>query len=200
METKLTEEWKDIKGYEGRYQVSSFGRIKSLERDVVRNNWSGRITTKHVREKIKKPCLGPQGYMVTSLNKGNNSKRHSMHRIIAEAFIANPENKPFINHINGIRHDNRIENLEWCTPKENNIHSFQVLGRKSGMLGKKGALCKNSKPCIVIDQNGNEKIYPALMTACEELGLSSGTAGMVAKGIRKQTKGYRIYYLGKAAS
>ena len=107
-----TEIWKDIKGYEGYYQVSNLGRIRSLDR------W-GKGIKKFYKGKIISQSKHPTGYMMVSLCKDASARTFKVHRLIAEAFIPNPENKPCIDHINTIRDDNRIENLRWCTHKEN---------------------------------------------------------------------------------
>lgn len=110
------EEWKDIKDYEWLYQVSNMWRIKSL-------TWhSG---NKHInREYIRKNKLNNKWYEEISLWHNNTRKHCLIHRLVAQAFIENPENKPQVNHINWIKTDNRLENLEWMTAKENIRHSF----------------------------------------------------------------------------
>lgn len=107
--------WKPIIGYIGVYEVSNFGRIKSINRP---------------NEILLKTHLH-QGYEKVTLCKETNRFSASVHRIVSEAFIPNPENKSEVNHINGIRNDNRVENLEWCSHKENIIHSYKILKRKS---------------------------------------------------------------------
>lgn len=119
----VQETWKDIPGYEGLYQVSSLGNVKGLNREVKAK--SGDI--KHLKEMIIKQC-NCRGYKGVSLHKGGTSKGQRVHRLVAMAFIPNPDNKPQINHKNGIKDDNRVENLEWCTNKENADHLFQILG------------------------------------------------------------------------
>ena len=109
--------FKDIKGYEGYYQISNFGRIKSLSRKLSFGN--GYRTTK---ELFLKPIIGSLGYWVVSLR----GRTHYIHRLIGLYFISNLAKKPHINHKDGHKLNNSIENLEWCTPKENAIHAFNI--------------------------------------------------------------------------
>lgn len=118
----MKEIWKDIKGYEGCYQISNLGNTKSLERYVNTNGNSKRL----VKEKILKKTIDNTGYYVVSLWKNNKHSRPHVHRLVAETFIINQNNKPYINHIDGDKLNNNINNLEWCTPKENNIHAYQL--------------------------------------------------------------------------
>ena len=111
------EEWRDIKGYEGLYQVSNEGRVKSLERYVGGNGRNQCL--KLIKEKILGGYLNAYGYPTVTLHGENGQKGHRIHRLVAEAFIPNPDNKPYIDHINTVRNDNRVENLRWCTQKEN---------------------------------------------------------------------------------
>lgn len=102
------EEWRDIKGYEGLYQVSNLGRIKSLPK------MRGFVLQE---SKIKNEEYS-NGYVRCKLHKGKESRKFLVHRLVAEAFIPNPENKPQIDHIDRIRNNNNVANLRWCTPKE----------------------------------------------------------------------------------
>lgn len=105
------EKWKDIDDYIGLYQISSFGRVKSVKRKD-KNNHS-------VKEKIRKQSVDKDGYNWVKLYKNGVGKIFYIHRLVAQTFIPNPENKPCIDHINTNRTDNRVENLRWVTHKEN---------------------------------------------------------------------------------
>lgn len=100
----MSEEWRDIKGYEGLYQVSNMGRVKSLER----KDSLGRP----IKERILRPAPTTMGYPMVVLCTGGNKKNWAVHRLVCKAFCDNPENKPEVNHINENKTDNRVENLD----------------------------------------------------------------------------------------
>ena len=107
------EEWKDIKGYEGLYQVSSLGRVKNS------------------KDYIKKTLINYKtGYCFIKLSNKSKEKSFYLHRLVAQTFIPNPDNLPCVNHKNEDKTDNRVENLEWCTYQYNNRYSAYRLGRK----------------------------------------------------------------------
>ena len=112
------EVWKDVVGYEDRYQVSNMGRVRS--KDIVLHKLDGK--TEFRKGRIVKFQLTKDGYHQYLFSNGTNKPRKLMriHRVVAMAFIPNPLNKPCIDHINTIRNDNRVENLRWCTQSENN--------------------------------------------------------------------------------
>lgn len=114
--------WKDIPNYEGLYQASNLGNIKRLSKI----DYKGINNCKRIfKEKIHKPVLQKSGYLLCALTKNKITKKYLVHRIIAETFIKNEFNKKQVNHINGIKNDNVIENLEWCTRNENTIHAWK---------------------------------------------------------------------------
>lgn len=157
-----TEIWKDVVGYEGIYQVSSLGRIKSLSRYVNRNDGHRRLTP----EKILISAKNYKGYMGIALIKDGQKYRTTVHRIMAKAFIPNPENKCDVNHINGIKDDNRIENLEWSTRTENVIHAYK--------LGLRPHVAPNAKRLKIIDTSTGI-VYEKLNDAAKALGIHKNT-------------------------
>lgn len=119
------EEWRDIAGYEGRYKISNQGRLMGFGRE------NGKILTTTIRS----------GYKVKNLYKDWHFKGFKIHRLVAQAFIPNPDNKPMINHINGIKTDNRADNLQWCTASENRKHADST-GLRIAPFGTEHFRCK----------------------------------------------------------
>jgi hypothetical protein len=116
--------WKDIKSYKGFYQVSSLGRVRSLDRvQMIKNRWNDDLMMRKIKGKLLKIAIDSRGYPIVSLSKNGTWITKSVHRLVAIAFIPNPENKPEINHISHDPTDNSISNLEWSTRSENSIHS-----------------------------------------------------------------------------
>lgn len=124
------EVWKPIKGYEGIYAVSDLGRVKSLPRN-------GTIR----QERVLRGNFKRSGYVNIVLQKNGKPRTFRLHRLVARAFIPNPENKPQVNHKNGNKRDNRATNLEWVTSSENLKHKFSVLGWQADRHGIKKVRC-----------------------------------------------------------
>ena len=117
----MKEIWKDIKGYEGYYQVSNLGNVKSLDRKL----WNG-FVFHEVKGKPMKVRTEKDGYLRCNLSKNGKMKDGRIHRLVAEAFIPNPKNKPTVNHYNTDVTDNSVTNLEWATHKEQIEHYHKV--------------------------------------------------------------------------
>lgn len=148
--------WKDIPGYEGYYQASSFGQIKSFKR---RGNWKDRILRPNRNRR----------YLIVNLKiPGVNTKELLVHRLIAETFISNPENKPIVNHKNGNKHDNHVDNLEWVTYSKNNQHAFDM-----GLISKENLARSHQKKIDQFDSNNHLiKTWRSIKEAGENLNLS----------------------------
>lgn len=189
------EVWKDIPNYEGLYQVSNLGRIKSITHFVENKTTYGGIYT--VRGKIINPKVD-KGYYRCSLTKNKEKKMVAVHRMVAMAFIPNPENKPFINHINGNTKDNRMENLEWCTQKYNIQQSFKNGQQKPTWKGKTGAKCPNSKKVNQYDLEGKFiKQWDCIRDVERELNIFAINISKCCRGIYKTAGNYKWSYVLK---
>ena len=111
----IQEVWKDIKGYEGLYQISNLGRVKTLNRICKIH----RKATREIKEIILTTKFLPKGYCFIALYKNNKETKFYIHRLVATAFIPNIDNKPQVNHKDGNKNNNVVSNLEWVTPSEN---------------------------------------------------------------------------------
>lgn len=189
--------WKDIKGFESDYKINEFGKVYSLKSN-----------------KILSQSINIHGYyMVYLCREGGKTIAKQLHRLIAEAFIPNPENKPCIDHINSIRTDNRIENLRWCTYKENNnnpifkeklstshigkkLSKETILKREKTKKEKGGKINRklnngNSKPIIQFDLSMNKiNIFPSMMEVWRTLKYNPSNISMCCNGKRKSAYGF----------
>ena len=136
------EEWKDIKGYEHKYQISNYGNVKSL--DYHRTGES----------KLLSPVLKKTGYYQVNLYLNGQYCSKRIHKLVAEAFLENPDNLPVVNHIDGDKTNNHVSNLEWCTISHNTWHATHVLGTNQESLYK--ATEASKKPCSILNTETNE--------------------------------------------
>lgn len=146
----MQEIWKDIPNYEGFYQISSFGNVRSLDRVIHFQKGNPKRNTFSKGKRIKNQ-ISNSGYYRTKLCKNQTRKMFSVHRLVAEVFIPNPENKPQVNHIDGNRLNNHVENLEWATMSENVLHAYET-GLNYGL---RGDLSPHKRAVLQYDKNGN---------------------------------------------
>lgn len=182
--------WKAVVGYEGLYEVSNIGRVQSLNRTEIFSSSKGLAVT---RPRIGKIIIQKdnKGYKRAYLSKGGKVKAFITHRLVAIAFISNPNNYPEINHINGIRDDNRVENLEWCTTSQNMRHAYDVLKRQisPNVINVFGGDHPASTPILQYDLNGNFiREWPSAIEIQRELNVNSPNIIACCRG-KQQTCG-----------
>jgi len=187
MENKFTEEWRIIPRFMEAYEVSNAGSVRSLPREVSFSH-KGRIgSLSFPKEKILTPILSKHGYFFVNLSRGGIRKRAKIHQLVAQAFIPNPENKRYINHINGIKTDNRANNLEWCTSSENSLHAFSIGLRRV----EKGRNNKQSIPISQFNLDGTlVKDWESMGEVRRLTGLSIGNISACIHGKQKTAYGY----------
>ena len=183
--------WKPIKGYEGKYEVSNLGRVKSKER--ISNCCYN--STRKTKEKIIAHYLEKNGYLSVCLFKeGKHTKR--VHKLVASAFIPNPNNYPCINHINGNKLDNNMNNLEWCTYSHNVKEAFR-LGLANNSEKQRNAVreyCKKhkNKPLVQLDINNNLiKEWNSAVEVEEKMGISRKNISQCVRGKNKTAGGFK---------
>lgn len=174
----MQEEWRDIAGYEGLYQVSNLGRVRSLDRRVKHNS----LGSIFCRGCLMRPCNNRYGYPTVNLSKDGGKKRFTIHRLVAQAFIPNPNNLPEINHKDEGRTNNHVDNLEWCTALWNNTYGTKVERQTE----------KNKKRVLQYDLNGNFIREWACAVDAEKaiMGKVTGAISHNIKGKSKTAFGY----------
>jgi hypothetical protein len=159
----MEEIWKDIAGYEGLYQVSNLGRVRSLGRDIVRRTRYGTMAPYHINGKVLKPLHSQGDYCYVHLfDKDGTSINHKVHRLVAKAFVPNPDNLNEVNHIDEDKDNNRADNLEWVT---------HIANCNYGTRNDRSKV-KRSKPVQQIDVDGNIVAeYPSISDAWRATGI-----------------------------
>ena len=169
------EKWKDIPGWEGRYQISSYGRIKSLHFNGSK------------KPKILECTYDVRGYRCIAFRvggAGSKQKHFMVHRLVAKMLIPNPQGKPFVNHKDGDRKNNDVSNLEWVTKEENEWHKLYVLGSVSGA-------CIPPKKIVCVE---TRKEYPSISAAAKAVGVSQGAISNALRGKTKTSAGFHWRY------
>lgn len=184
--------WKDIKGYEGSYQVSSLGQIKSLERTIVYNNRWGSINTIKRREKILKHYFNNKGYCIIRLCKKGKDCHRLVHRLVAEAFIPNPNNLPEVNHKDENKENNCVDNLHWCTRVFNNNYG------KLDKNGRRKIASQRMKRVAQYTLDGKlMAIYDGIRVAEEKTKIDNRNICACCKGKIKTASGYVWRYVNE---
>lgn len=169
--------YKSIKGYEGIYEVSKLGKVRSVDRTVECKDGSIR----KYKGKELRPSMNKDGYAMVTLRKNGVAKNCQVHRLVAGTFLPNPDNLPEVHHKNHDIKDNRVENLQWVSRAEQrDDHWRAAKGTRLRVVG-----------------NGIDKIYNSSMEVEREIGINQSDALKVAKGKFKQAKGYKIYLADK---
>ena len=186
------EVWKDIEGYEGLYQVSNMGRVRSLDRYKPQKNRYGDVTNHFYKGQILTPKIDRYGYKTIKLSiKKHKAPTKTIHRLVASAFIQNPENKYTVNHKDGNKLNNRVNNLEWMTNAENIHHGYET-----GLIKKTQLNNKKSKRVAQYDLNWNLiRVFPSTKEVERSLGLCSSCISKVAKYNTFYYKGFYWRYV-----
>lgn len=163
--------WKPIKYFEKYYKVSNFGQVFSIRRN-----------------KVLHPKLDRYGYEVVCLSVKGNSYHRTVHRLVAEAFIENPNSYPTVNHINEIKTDNRVENLEWLSVADNDNY---------GTRNQRMAMSKCNLPVEQVFPNGSTIRYLGVKDAARKTGINRCCIAQCCKNIRKSAGGYKWRYINE---
>lgn len=179
----MDEKWLPVKGYEGFYEVSNMGRIKSLDRYIKRKNSD---TSEFRRGVILKHKLNIGGYFINGISKDGQGSTVYLHKVVATAFVENPNGYPEANHIDGDKGNNRASNLEWTTPQLNTIHAYE-----NGLTQRTSDKCKSSK--LTFDQADEIRMRyfnnkELMSTLAMEYGVAEGVVYSVVIGDSYQRK------------
>ncbi|MFY0128065.1 NUMOD4 domain-containing protein [Bacillus cytotoxicus] len=186
------ETWKDIEGFEGFYQVSNLGKIRSLDRYVPKRNGQKQF----FRGKIISTYINNSGYECVDLARGGKKVKNTVHRLVAKHFCKGYREKLDVNHIDADRLNNKAENLEWMSRIEN-IRDCIKRGTHNVDSAHKIAREKNQKPVAMLDLDGNVlRTFPSIKEAREQTGAIK--IGEVCNGNRRMAGGYKWRFISKA--
>lgn len=194
----MREVWRDVKNYEGYYEVSNLGRVRSLAKTIkIKNKYGSRYNRRYNRQLILKTKSNKQGYLSVFLTKKGLYKCFRVNRLVAEVFIDNPESKPQAHHVNGIKADNRADNLQWMTRSENGknavINGLIKTGKDSPLFGKKHPL---SKAVFQLTLKGKFiRKFDCISDVTRELGIVRSNITAACTGRYKIAGGFRWKYV-----
>lgn len=209
---------KPIRGYEGMYEVDNLARVFSVERIKTVND-NGRVYDKPIRAKQLRQGLHSKGYKVVTLTKDGVSKTHFVHRLVADAFIENPNGLPMINHKDEDKTNNLPGNLEWCDAQYNATYGNAIRKRVRKIVGVKhtdehnakiseslkkhyethesksnGRQSEKRKQIVAVDESGNETIFSSSYEAAEKTGVDRRNIFACCRGKKKRLNGYKFNY------
>lgn len=165
----MTEEWRPIAGFEGLYEISNFGNVKSL----CAGRWKSVM--------MRKPVSDKDGYLTVNLKKGGKYVCAKIHRLVAKAFLSNPNGYPQVNHMDEDKANNRVDNLEWCSCEYNNTYNDRQK--------------RFYKPVIQLSDDGKEiRRFESVNAAAEYIGINPASISAVLSGRRFKTGGFRWQY------
>ncbi|MGM0846949.1 MAG: NUMOD4 domain-containing protein [Bacillota bacterium] len=184
----MKEIWKPIKGYEGYYEVSNKGNVRSLDRTITINYKSGIVSTQKLKGLLLKPTKDRDGYLRVGLRTGGKRWTIRVHRLVAIAFIPNPGNKPDVNHIDNNLENCCVSNLEWVTQRENRQHSVQTNRNLNKFWGK--------RPVFQIDINTGTILaeFDSVSSAARSINCTHQQISKVCQGLAYTTRGYIWVY------
>ena len=184
--TPAVEVWRPVVGWEGLYEVSSHGQVRSLDRVVEKLEWNGKKYQILYRGKILAQSLKSIGYCEVTLYLDGKYKTFKVHRLVAEAFIPNPDNLPCVNHKDECKSNNHADNLEWCSHYYNNHYKDRM----------ERAAKSKSRPIEQLSLTGEHiAFFPSSAIAIRTLNMKSNHLCSVLTGNRKSTYGYRWRYV-----
>lgn len=174
----MQEVWKDIPEYKGFYQASNLGQIRSVDRRISQLANGGKTRFTYTKKgKILSQEKQNGGYLVVSICVNNRRKVCTVHRLVASAFIENPNGHEEVNHRDGDKTNNRVENLEWLSRSENLKHSYRTLKRKG-----------NRKPIICIE---TKRVYSSCKEASDKTGINVSSINHAVNGLYETAGGFR---------
>lgn len=190
------ENWRDIEGYEGLYQISNIGRVKSLERTVPNYNQTGFTNSfKRIKERIMKTKKDRKGYLYVELYNNGKSKVFKIHRLVAMMFLSNVDNKPQVNHLDGNKENNCVDNLEWCTNIENQRHAWYT-GLQKPKFSENNP---KAKKVLQYDLQGNFiREWNCMMDIERKMNISHTSISLCCRNKVENIKGYIWRYKNTA--